>query len=147
MTPRRPKSAYETQLAKWAKAVKAAKDKTQRDAMNRQKPRLQQDPRLAGGSPGRLFNGMIAPLAPYAIRGAIWYQGEANAGGWKLYGLQLRTMIAEWRRLWNEGDFPFLFVQLPNFMAPQQKPGEPGGWALIREQFFKTCRWPIREWP
>ena len=65
---------------------------------------------------------MIAPLAPYAIRGAIWYQGESNAGDAKLYGLQLRTMIADWRTLWNEGDFPFLFVQLPNFMAPQKKP-------------------------
>ena len=85
---------------------------------------------------------MIAPLAPYAIRGAIWYQGESNAGGWKLYGLQLRTMITEWRGLWNEGDFPFLFVQLPNFMAPQQKPVESVGWAHIREQFFQTLSLP-----
>jgi len=136
--PEAAKERYETALAKWEKTVKAAKDKTQRDNLNRQKPRPPQDPRLANGSPGRLFNGMIAPLAPYAIRGAIWYQGEANAGGWKIYGLQLRTMIAEWRALWNESDFPFLFVQLPNYMAPQQKPGEPGGWALIREQFVKT---------
>jgi sialate O-acetylesterase len=136
--PEAAKQQYEKQLAEWKEAAKTAKDKAQRDALNRRKPRPPQDPRLSGGSPGRLFNGMIAPLAPYAIRGAIWYQGEANAGGWKLYGLQMRTMIAEWRALWNEGAFPFLFVQLPNFMAPQQKPGEPGGWALIREQFLKT---------
>jgi sialate O-acetylesterase len=54
----------------------------------------------------------------------------------------MRTMIAEWRALWNEGEFPFLFVQLPNFLAPQQKPGEPGGWAMIREQFFQTLALP-----
>jgi sialate O-acetylesterase len=110
--------------------------------LNRHKLRPPQDPRLAPGSPGRLFNAMIAPLAPYAIRGAIWYQGEANAGGWKLYGLQLRTMITEWRALWNEGEFPFLFVQLPNFGAPQQKPVESTGWARIREQFFETLSLP-----
>ncbi len=136
--PEAAKQRYEKQLAEWKEAANTAKDHAQRDALNRRKPRPPQDPRLSQGSPGRLFNGMIAPLAPYAIRGAIWYQGEANAGGWKLYGLQLRTMIAEWRALWNEGAFPFLFVQLPNFLAPQQKPGDPGGWALIREQFLKT---------
>ena len=140
--PEATKQRYETQLAQWQKTVKAAKTKTEREQLNRRRPRPPQDPRLAPGSPGRLFNGMIAPLAPYAIRGAIWYQGESNAGGWKLYGLQLRTMITEWRALWNEGDFPFLFVQLPNFMAPQQKPVESVGWAHIREQFFETLSLP-----
>jgi len=140
--PEVAKRQYEKQLTEWGKAVKAARDKAQRDALNHRKPRPPQDPRLSHGSPGRLFNAMIVPLAPYAIRGAIWYQGEANAGGWKLYGLQMRTMIAEWRALWNEGEFPFLFVQLPNFMAPQKNPGEPGGWAMIREQFFQTLSLP-----
>ena len=81
---------------------------------------------------------MIAPLAPYAIRGAIWYQGEANAGKANLYGLQLKTMVANWRADWKS-DLAFIAVQLPNFMAPQKKPSEGvGGWPLIREQFFKT---------
>jgi sialate O-acetylesterase len=85
---------------------------------------------------------MIAPLAPYAITGALWYQGESNAGAARLYGTQLRTMIANWRSLWQQGDFSFLFVQLPNFMAPQTKPVEPGGWPTLREEFLKALAVP-----
>ncbi|MBM4087953.1 MAG: sialate O-acetylesterase, partial [Planctomycetes bacterium] len=134
--PELAKERYEKQLAE--RKERQGKAKAEQKAAKRAAPRPPQDPRLAPGSPGRLFNGMIAPLAPYAIRGAIWYQGEANAGGAKLYGLQMKTMIAEWRQLWGQGDFPFLFVQLPNFMAAQQQPSETGGWPLIREQFFRT---------
>ena len=80
---------------------------------------------------------MIAPLVPYAIRGAIWYQGESNAGS-PIYGIQLAALIANWRDDWKQGDFPFLFVQLPNFMARQTQPSESvGGWPLEREQFLK----------
>ena len=82
---------------------------------------------------------MIAPLAPYALRGAIWYQGESNAGGAAdLYGLQLTTMIKDWRGLWKQGDFPFEWVQLPNFRAPQTKPSETSGWVVVQEQMFKS---------
>jgi sialate O-acetylesterase len=136
--PAAAKERHEKQLAKWKEELEQAPDQAARDAQNRRKPRLQEDPRLAPGSVGRLFNGMVVPLAPYAIRGAIWYQGEANAGGAALYGLQMRTMITEWRTLWQQGDFPFLFVQLPNFMKPQEKPSETNGWPLIREQFLQT---------
>lgn len=136
--PEAAKQRYEKQLAAWQESFDKAQDKAERDAVNRRKPRLQENPRLAPGSLGRLYNGMIAPLAPYAIRGATWYQGEANAGNAKLYGLQLRTMITEWRTLWKQGDFPFLFVQLPNYMKAQEKPSEMAGWPLIREQFAQT---------
>jgi sialate O-acetylesterase len=63
-----------------------------------------------------LFNGMIEPLAPFALRGVIWYQGEANAypGMDTEYRSNLKDLVADWRRLWNQGDFPFLYVQLPN---------------------------------
>ncbi len=61
---------------------------------------------------GALYNGMIAPLQPYAIRGVIWYQGESNVGREKQYRTLFPTMIADWRRAWGEGDFPFLFVQI-----------------------------------
>ena len=68
-------------------------------------------------TPAGLYNAMIAPLTPYAIRGAIWYQGENNASerqAWP-YRRLFRTLIEDWRRAWGGGDFPFLFVQLANF--------------------------------
>lgn len=137
--PAKAMAQYEKQLAKWKQAVAQAKaEGTPRKGRQAQPPQKPQEPQLSPWAPGSLYNGMIAPLAPYAIRGAIWYQGESNAGS-KLYGLQMRTMIANWRGDWRKGDFPFLFVQLPNFMAPQQKPSEPaGGWPLTREIFLKT---------
>lgn len=67
------------------------------------------------GGPGQataLFNGMINPLIPYAIRGTIWYQGEANRKNPRLYQSLFPAMIADWRAKWNQGDFPFLFVQI-----------------------------------
>jgi sialate O-acetylesterase len=66
-------------------------------------------------APTVLYNAMIAPLQPYAIRGVIWYQGEANVGREKQYRSLFPAMIADWRRAWGEGDFPFLFVQIAPF--------------------------------
>jgi len=84
----------------------------------------------------------IAGLIPYAIRGAIWYQGESNAGRGQLYELQLTTMITDWRTGWGQGDFPFAWVQLPNFHAPQTRPVENDGWPLVREGMRKALRLP-----
>jgi sialate O-acetylesterase len=66
-------------------------------------------------TPTVLYNGMIAPLLPYAIRGVIWYQGESNAGQAKLYQTLFPAMIADWRQKWGRGDFPFLFTQIAPF--------------------------------
>jgi sialate O-acetylesterase len=62
-----------------------------------------------------LYNGMIHPLRPYALRGAIWYQGEANLGEGMLYTEKMKALIGGWREVWHEGDFPFYFVQLAPF--------------------------------
>ena len=59
-----------------------------------------------------LYNGMIHPLRPFALRGAIWYQGESNAGEGMLYAERMKALIGGWRQLWGEGDFPFYFVQI-----------------------------------
>jgi sialate O-acetylesterase len=73
---------------------------------------------------------MIAPLLPYAIRGVIWYQGEANVGREKQYRTLFPAMIADWRRVWGEGDFPFLFVQIAPFkeMTPEIREAQLLSW-------------------
>lgn len=78
------------------------------------------------------FNGMINPLLPYGIRGVIWYQGEANVDWACQYREHFSSMITDWRRVWGQGDFPFLFVQLPNFMEAKPFPSEDA-WAELRE--------------
>jgi len=86
-------------------------------------------PDFAAWAPAALFNGMIAPLTPFAIKGVIWYQGEANSGPRApLYAHLFQTMITDWRRAWNVGDFPFLFVQIANWNT------EPDGrWPEVRD--------------
>jgi len=92
-------------------------------------------PPLASWGPGLLWNGMIAPLTPMAIRGVIWYQGESNSAmaHAPIYERVMRTLIEDWRREWGIGDFPFLFVQISNFKST---PAED--WALLRDQQLKT---------
>src|SRR3954454_306553 len=91
-------------------------------------------PDFQAWAPAALFNGMIAPLTPFAIRGVIWYQGEANSGERApLYAHLFPTMITDWRRAWNEGDFPFLFVQIANWTT------EPDGrWPEVRDAQRRT---------
>jgi sialate O-acetylesterase len=82
--------------------------------------------------PSLLYNGMIAPLAPMAIKGAIWYQGESNAGRAAQYQRLLPAMISDWRRSFGQGDFPFLIVQLANFQVRHPEPVDDA-WAELRE--------------
>jgi len=87
-------------------------------------------------APGLLWNGMIAPLTPFPIRGVIWYQGESNSvieRSPTLYYPLFRTLIEDWRRQWGEGDFPFLYVQIANFKSVPIE-----DWAAIREGQLKT---------
>ena len=92
-------------------------------------------------SPSVLYNAMLAPLLPYAIRGAIWYQGESNAGRAYQYRTLFPLMIHNWRDGWGEGDIPFYFVQLANFNARQPQPGE-SDWAELREAQTMTLSRP-----
>jgi sialate O-acetylesterase len=64
------------------------------------------------GSPLAMYNAMVHPIVPYAIRGALWYQGESNNGEGMLYFEKMKALINGWRSVWQQGDFPFLFVQL-----------------------------------
>jgi len=103
-------------------------------------PRKPKDPRESRnrrGGPGGLFNGKIAPLIPYGLRGVVWYQGEANShpGKGPLYQYQLPLLVSDWRTRWGE-ELPFAWVQLPNF----NRAGE--GWCLVREAMLKSLKVP-----
>jgi sialate O-acetylesterase len=139
--PEAAKASYEKQLAAWKERAKAARESGKKPP---RRPRAPVDPKVSPHRPASLFNGMIAPLVPYAIRGAIWYQGESNAGSGsaQLYGLQLATMIKNWRKVWDQGDFAFEWVQLPNFRAPQTEPIETTGWVIVQEEMLKTLAVP-----
>lgn len=91
--------------------------------------------------PTALYNSMIEPLKNYALKGAIWYQGEGNSGKPTLYSIYLRSMIEDWRSLFNNPTMPFLYVQLPNYQAAVANPAE-SNWALLRESQLKTLAVP-----
>lgn len=87
------------------------------------------------GPPAGLYNGKVVNLAPFTLRGILWYQGESNAGNPGLYHKQLSQLVTSWRTLWND-ELPFAWVQLPNFGSG----GE--GWPRIREAMLKTLELP-----
>ncbi|MCJ8155730.1 beta galactosidase jelly roll domain-containing protein [Chryseobacterium sp. SSA4.19] len=90
--------------------------------------------------PSGLYNGMIYPILDYKVRGAIWYQGESNAGQSENYAALLKNLIENWREVFQWEQMPFLLVQLPNFMEKTNDPNAPSGWAGIRETQFKTSQ-------
>ncbi len=92
-------------------------------------------PDLASWDPSWLFNGMVAPFTGFGLKGVIWYQGESNADAERapLYQKVFSTLIADWRRVWQQGEFPFLFVQIANFDA-----GPDSEWPLVREAQRRT---------
>lgn len=101
---------------------------------------LPEEPRGPGHShsPAGLYHAMLHPLAPYAIKGAIWYQGETNAGRAFQYRTLLPAMIKDWRTLWGQGDFPFGIVQLANYRNLTEEPQE-SDWAELREAQLLTA--------
>ncbi len=88
-----------------------------------------------------LYNGMIAPLVNCRIKGVIWYQGESNTGRALEYRRLFPALIADWRAKWHQGDFPFLYVQLANFMEATDQPSE-SNWAELREAQLRTLAVP-----
>ena len=125
---------YAKQVAAWKAAAKTAKVSGKTVPRAPKKPVA---PRLDSHHPANLFNAMIAPLIPYAIKGAVWYQGESNANDLTaaLYGKQLEAKILDWRRRWGY-EFPYAWVQLPNFRSSDRN------WPLVREGMLQTLRVP-----
>jgi len=111
------------------------RQRAEAEAQGKPAPQFPWHPPLASWGPGLLWNGMIAPLTPMAIRGVIWYQGESNSALARVhsYDRVMRTLIEDWRRQWGVGDFPFLYVQISNFTST---PAED--WASLRQQQVKT---------
>ena len=105
------------------------------------------NPSKRPGTPTVNFNGMIAPLIPYALDGVIWYQGENNGSAGLAYRALFPRLIEDWRRQWKQADasrrndFPFLFVQLPN-NGPDTTPVAQKGWPWLREAQGMTLRVP-----
>jgi sialate O-acetylesterase len=118
--------------ADWAEWKKQAADARQAGKPAPPRPKLVNNPALGNQRPANLYHGRLEPVMPYAIRGAIWYQGESNAGRAYQYREMFPLMIRSWREDWKEGDFPFYWVQLADFMAEKPEPGD-SAWAELRE--------------
>jgi sialate O-acetylesterase len=128
---------HELKLATWEQDCESAK------AAGRTLPAKPAEPTKPHFGLGKYYNSMIAPLQPAAIRGVIWWQGEANTtiGSGALYADQFAGLIKSWRSAWNRGDFPFLFVQLQN-LGQSRTPVEVSGYAEIREAQAKALSLP-----
>jgi sialate O-acetylesterase len=117
--------------------VEASRQKLRDEAKAQGKPEPQfpWHPTLDSWGPGMLWNAMIAPLTPFPIRGVLWYQGESNSrlDRSPLYSRLFPAMIQDWRRQWQIGDFPFLYVQIANFKSSPEEP-----WAPVREAQRRT---------
>lgn len=123
------KAAYDTALADW----KVAEEKAKVEGVDPpEKPAVPTNNARDSWRPAGLYNAMIAPLVPFGIQGAIWYQGESNAGRAWQYRTLFPRMIKDWHAAWNQGAFPFLFVQLANYTARVDEPGD-SDWAELRE--------------
>jgi hypothetical protein len=117
----------------WKKKVKEAKDTGVKPPS---RPKLNKQPGRDQNHPANLYNGMVAPLLPYALRGVIWYQGEHNCSGLEkatLYKTQLPLLVADWRARFGNPEMPFAWVQLPNFEHTGYRP-------LVREAMLESLK-------
>ncbi|WP_052572786.1 sialate O-acetylesterase [Haloferula sp. BvORR071] len=120
---------YGMAMAKWTEGGRKGKAPKQPDPVQDQH------------NPSVLFNGMIAPVIPYGIRGAIWYQGESNLGSRDLYPALQAALIGDWRKRWGRGEFPFYFVQLAPNKVPAPDPGS-SSLASMREAQASSLNLP-----
>jgi sialate O-acetylesterase len=141
-------SDYALALKQWNAAVVQAKATGQtlpeRPRPSRPAPRAPDEADGGFNSPVNLYNAMIVPILHYGIKGVIWYQGESN--GDRLadaveYNYLFPRLILDWRKNWGQGDFPFLYVQLPNYRDKAVSPSE-GNWPWVREAQLKALSLP-----
>lgn len=125
---------YAAAIAKWREDSDNARAAGARPSPSPGVPDALRDYRIASS----IYDGMIEPLMPFAIKGAIWYQGESNEARAEQYGLLMPTMIRAWRERWGQGNFPFGIIQLPNYRAVKPEP-EESAWSFIREAQRQTA--------
>jgi sialate O-acetylesterase len=132
---------YAAALAQWTKdaaqAAQAHQSPPPRPVPPAPMPPKPADPAGGPGAPATLYNGMVAPIQGYAIRGVIWYQGETNAPRALEYRTLFPRMITDWREKWGEGNFPFLFVQLAGFHRDDTE-----DWPNLRDAQLSTLSLP-----
>ncbi len=130
----RVRAEYDEAIKKWRAEADRAIAAGARPSPSPAVPDALREYRIASS----IYNGMIAPLIPFHIRGAIWYQGESNEARAQQYEILLPTMIRAWREHWGEGTFPFGIVQLPNYRNPKSEPADEP-WSFIREAQRRTA--------
>lgn len=129
----RVKTEYEAQLTQWRAEADKARAAGARPSPSPAVPDALREYRIASS----IYDGMIAPLIPFRIRGAFWYQGESNEARAEQYAILLPTMIKAWRERWGD-DFPFGIVQLPNYRAEKPEPADEA-WSHVREAQRRTA--------
>jgi sialate O-acetylesterase len=135
------KIAHEKQMKKWQSEKKKAKD----DGVpfKKRKPRMRKEPMVSNRIPSTLYNGMIAPLVPYAIKGAIWYQGESNAKyQTENYQEHFTALIEGWRNVWGQKRLDFYWCQLAQYKDTPKEPVDEDGWVDVCYQQKLTMSLP-----
>lgn len=123
------KAKLEVAMKDWQARADEAKKSQQTEP---EKPPGLPDPANAP-TPENFFNGMLLPAAPFAARGFLWWQGEANASNWMQYRVLFPALIEEWRELWGMNNAPFIFCELHGWLNLQKKPVEEDGWPNLRD--------------
>jgi len=140
----RAKMAYQKAKKEYPEKLKAWQEQA-KEAVKEKKfaPPLPPEPvpPAAHHQPAGLFNGMIAPVAPFGIKGVIWYQGEANVARAPGYHKLMTALITNWREVWGQQDLPFYYVQLANYI-PNRSDSITDTWALLREAQLQTLALP-----
>jgi sialate O-acetylesterase len=127
---------YERQMTAYREAAAKARAEGKPEP---QRPRPMNNPLTGNARPANIYNGVLKPTIGYGIRGVIWYQGESNAGRAYQYRDLFPLMIQSWRDEWQQGDFPFYWVQLADFLPEKENP-EGSTWAELREAQTMTMK-------
>ncbi|MCG3150693.1 MAG: hypothetical protein PCFJNLEI_04184 [Verrucomicrobiae bacterium] len=126
---------YLDEASRWVEQARAAQAKGEALPVNPPVP-------PAGPTIGGIYNGRVAPVTTFAVKGVLWYQGESNGDEGEIYFHKKRALVNGWRAAWNQADMPFYFVQLANWQKPSTDPAGGDGWAKVREAQRKTLTLP-----